>query len=266
MAKDTANVEVEIAKSNNHTMFVPAFIDEYGFSPAQFRIFARIMRRSLGGNGQGCYETIQRLSLNLGISKRIVQESLKILKLAGCIKVIPREGTSNVMTFQPCDKWVTKTKFDEIVFEVTGKRLQRDNERKMGWSGNATPSGNALPPSAETHHKGIPIKGIPKNPTAPAAETIWDEFTALQVRQGVLPATARARLGKLIKTYGQDAVVQTYAQIKETLSDRADAYAYLSASVKNYKPQSGIKKHADGSYTVNSPDDLQRLIQMNCEY
>ena len=170
------------------------------------------------------------------------------------------------MTFQPCDKWVSKARFDEIVFEVTGKRLQRDNERKMGWSGNATPSGNALPPSAETHHKGTPLKVLPKNPTEAVADTIWDEFTALQIRQGILPATARSRLGKLIKTYGRDAVVHTYAEIKETLGDRADAYAYLSASVKNYKPQQGIKKRADGSYAVQSKDDLQRLIEMNCEY
>lgn len=169
------DIEIKVAKSSDFTMFVPAFIDEYGFSAAQFRIFARIMRRSLGEKSEGCYETIQRLSLNLGISKRIVQESLKILRQAKCIRVIKREGTSNLITFQPCDKWVSKMEFDAIVLEVTGKRIQRDKERKMGGSAETLPS-------AETHHplvrkrttKVLPLKDIPKNTLAIAQDDSED--------------------------------------------------------------------------------------------
>lgn len=164
--------QVEIKKSTDFTMFVPAFIDEYGFSPAQFRIFARIMRRSLGADGQACYESVQRLSLNLGISKRIVQESLKILEKAKCIKVVRREGMTHLVAFRPCNEWVSKMEFDSIVLETTGKRVQRDRERKM------TPSAETLPlaetrqvPSAETRHKGTPIEGDPINKNVEATSS-----------------------------------------------------------------------------------------------
>lgn len=194
--------EIKIKKSTDFTMFVPAFIDEYGFSPAQFRLFARIMRRSLGDDGKQCYETVQRLSLNLGISKRVVQESLKILERAKCIRIIRREGSSNLISFRPCGDWVSKQEFDAINYEVTGKRIQRDRERKMTPGGNATRSGNALPPSAETHHKGNPYKGTSINKNSeqngnrsiePMTETLKNPSSPEKEKSSAPPAVLAVR-------------------------------------------------------------------------
>jgi len=138
--------KVNIPKNNNLTMFVPSFIDDYGFTAAEFRVFARIMRRSTGEHSAGHYESIPTMSKTLGISERLVREAIQVLKGCGAIQVMQREGTTQLIIANTCDKWSPKVQLVSVRENIVGVRVNKDRERKLTPSGNATGSGNATPP------------------------------------------------------------------------------------------------------------------------
>lgn len=123
---------------------------------------------------------------------------------------------------------------------------------------------------AETQDEGIPIEGIPikKNTTdAPASlafvsppvevvvspaskpsveatteagdETFWDIWIRIEKKQGILEATARKRLGSLIKQFGAELVSSA---IGENLSAKADAFAYLKGTLANLQEKAAAQK------------------------
>lgn len=120
---------MEIKKSHKHTLFNPAFIDDYGFNAYEFRIFARIMRRSLGSD-KGCYESIPRLVEALGISEKLVRQSLNVLESCGAITRTVRQGKSDLLDFNPCDHWKSSTELPAIREQFAAERNQKDRDRK----------------------------------------------------------------------------------------------------------------------------------------
>lgn len=97
--------KVQYKRSDKFTMFVPGFIDDYGFTPPEFRIFSRIMRRCLGEHSKGFFESITHISQRLKISESIVRRTLKILEDCNAITRTTRPGQTDLIDFQTCDKW-----------------------------------------------------------------------------------------------------------------------------------------------------------------
>ena len=102
------------------------------------------------------------------------------------------------------------------------------------------PVGAAKLPSkkAEVNHEGKPPKSTDSgNPKDPNAEMIWRTGLAMLVNSGMVENTARARLGKLVKTYSektspQHAKEKLAAAIATALVNRpVDPIAYITASM-----------------------------------
>lgn len=165
--------EVSIKKSNKLTLFNPAFIDDYGFNPDEFRVFARIMRRA--GSDKGCTESIANMAHSLQMSERIVRRAIRVLIACGAVVRDERKGKTDVLDFQTCDKWKHSKNLPEIreVIDAAYKKAERERKQKavqpLAETQPLTPCGNATtplaetqpPPLAETQPKGIPIEGNP---------------------------------------------------------------------------------------------------------
>jgi hypothetical protein len=141
--------QFQIEKSTNHTMFVPAFVDDYGFTPEEFRVFSRIMRRSLGSE-KDCFEAVPAMAKSLDISERLVRRALLVLKDCGAIVVKERPGKTSVIDFMPCSLWKPASQLSEIrkkreseIKEYDRKRKNRPLRGTPCGNDRGTPCGNA---------------------------------------------------------------------------------------------------------------------------
>lgn len=215
--------EVEIAKSDDLTLFVPRFIDEYGFTPEEFRVFARIMRRASGENSQGCFETVPNMAMELGISQRSVRRALQVLRACNAISIIEREGKSHLITFRNGSQWLPKMQLISIRHRLFGTDNERDRERKMTPVGNDRPIGNDRPPLSEMTDKGYPNKGIPLTHTSDTINTRDFPFSDLIASFPNIEFTP-AQLGHIA------------TDVKDTPVDREAWASTLLFYVRNHDP------------------------------
>ncbi len=106
------SIDLEVA-SLNFTLFNPAFIDDYGFTPTEFRVFARIMRRSVN-DPTGDYESVSKMAKTLAMSENSIRAALRVLVACKALHVTQREGEPHLLTFQTCDQWLPSSQLKEI--------------------------------------------------------------------------------------------------------------------------------------------------------
>lgn len=169
------DISITYKKSDNLTMFNPSFIDDYGFTPEEFRIFARIMRRC-AGEKHDFYESIPSLVRELHISAALVRRALAVLERCNAVTREVRPGLSDLFQFNTCNKWKSPDKLPSIRAEIYGKNMAVDRLRKRveplpfpRGVGNGTPtvSNKGTPtvsdttPLSETIYEGISPEGTP---------------------------------------------------------------------------------------------------------
>lgn len=177
---------LQIKKSNNLTLFNPAFIDDYGFTPEEFRVFSRIMRRAYGEGSHGCSESIPNLARSLGICQRLIRKALKVLEKCGAVTRETREGASPIFDFQACEKWKPKEDLPairsgiEAEFKTYNPAVERERKAvpqplsektTLVGTDRGTPVRKDTPPLSERTTKGIPIKGNKKGIADKSATT-----------------------------------------------------------------------------------------------
>ncbi|OCQ99709.1 hypothetical protein BCD67_14970 [Oscillatoriales cyanobacterium USR001] len=89
-------------------------LDEYGFDPYEFRIYAHIVRRTGGKLDGKCFA---KLKLTAGICKmsvRKTQYALKTLCDAGLILKEQHKGRSDVYRLAPKNNWKPKEQLQDI--------------------------------------------------------------------------------------------------------------------------------------------------------
>jgi len=139
---------MEIKSSKKHTLFNPGFIDDYGFTPEEFRVFARIMRRTVGGE-KDCYESIPNLSKSLMISEILVRRALKVLQRCNAITRTERPGKSDLFDFNGSELWLPREELAGIRAEIEAEFKTKDRARKVSKNSGVvmetqplTPDGN----------------------------------------------------------------------------------------------------------------------------
>lgn len=202
----------EIRESKKHTLFNPAFIDDYGFTPEEFRVFARIMRRSLGGQ-KGCFESVPEMSKTMHISERLIKRAFKVLVACNAVTRTERKGKTDLFDFNNCDKWKPSADLPAIRTQIDSEIKKTDRQRKsekalvgaethpVSGCGNASSVGAETTPlvGAETHPEGTeayasypiegnPMKGEARN--APAPEPARAGIEARRSEPVALPASS----------------------------------------------------------------------------
>jgi hypothetical protein len=152
--------------SNKGTMFCPAFIDDYGFSPEEFRVFSRIMRRCLSENSKGFFEGVPTIAKQLQISERLVRRALRVLVGCKAITCEERLGETSLYDFNTSDKWEPSEKLPQIR-KIANQAKYRPTP--LSKTQGVTPVENARgglsktqgAPLSKTPDKGTPSEGTP---------------------------------------------------------------------------------------------------------
>lgn len=90
-------------------LFVPSAYDDYGWTPEEFRVLARIHRRAQGKkNGQvgQFFESIPNMAKAIQMSEALVRRSLKVLEAAGAISRENRMGATALIRYESPSNWV----------------------------------------------------------------------------------------------------------------------------------------------------------------
>lgn len=175
--------------ANNLLLFVPAVYDDYGWTPDEFRILARIHRRCVGKAGEvgWFWESVPNLAKATNMSQSVVRKSLNVLEAAGAITRQMRPGDSTLIRFNTADRWRSADELPGIRKRLTpissnrgsdGKKRKDNskeirltpirNDRGVGSKTIGVPlSETAGVPLSELTDEGIPSEGIPSegNPT-----------------------------------------------------------------------------------------------------
>jgi hypothetical protein len=82
--------------------FIPAHLDDYGLTPYEFRIYARIARRN---GSSGSWESVRNMAKACQMSEQKAKEVLRFLVLAGMIDRQGRPGLTSVYRLRPVHEW-----------------------------------------------------------------------------------------------------------------------------------------------------------------
>lgn len=162
-------------KEKAKSFYIGSLIDDYGFSPEEFRLLCRTRRRD---GEDGCYESIPNLAISLGMSQHLVRRSLNVLVACNAISREVRLGQSDLFHFNLYDQWQPKEMLATIrsSFDAGPKRKDRDRKKGLVVSetigvGNdrGTPIGNGRGVVSEMIDKGISPQSSPIKDTKTAS-------------------------------------------------------------------------------------------------
>lgn len=91
--------------------FIPAELDDYPLTPAEFRVYCRVVRRA---GAAGCYESNAAMGAALGLGERTVREAKALLVAARLLRVERREGRTSVYWLSPSSDWADPTTVDAL--------------------------------------------------------------------------------------------------------------------------------------------------------
>jgi hypothetical protein len=164
MAEQAVGEKLKVKDGSDRIpVFIHSELDDYGLSPVEFRVYARVARRA-GSNGKHS-ESIPNMASGWGIGKRTVQYALRLLTNCGLISRHVRPGQTNEYSLNPLSSWRDKGDL---------KKLRQQNFRSGGATrdrGAAKDRGVVQPehgvgvqPETDegTPFEGTPFEGTPK--------------------------------------------------------------------------------------------------------
>lgn len=103
--------------------FIPAELDDYPLTPAEFRVYCRIVRRA---GAEGCWESNAAMADALGLGERTVREAKALLVALRLVVVEKRPGKTDVYRLTPSSDWADVSSVD---VERLGTRRDRNPGR-----------------------------------------------------------------------------------------------------------------------------------------
>lgn len=79
--------------------FIPRFLDDFGFTPAEFRIVCRISRRG------DCFESIPNIAAGCKLSVKTVKAVIPALTNRGVLVKVSRRGRTSIFRLAPARQW-----------------------------------------------------------------------------------------------------------------------------------------------------------------
>lgn len=122
---------------NERKPFIPSWLDDFGFTAAQFRILCRVARRG------DCFESIPKMAAGCRLSVKTVKAVIRTLTSCGVFEKQPRQGQTSIFKLAPFSQW-----------------QQPSPKGTPGVNWPATqPKGQPGYPVQNTSHKGNPTEG-----------------------------------------------------------------------------------------------------------
>lgn len=243
--------DVTKKERRQNPVFLRREVDEYGFTPIEFRILHRVQRRE--DEVKGCYESVPSMARGVGVSEKTATRVLMVLSEARVIKEEDREGWTTVRRINPLSAWVNKELLPEIRMRIYPTKKDRctTDTRDGGITsttgvtrdcGPRTPRSVVLrtletvvPRTPETH-EGIPVQSSPieVNPTKeiPRTQTNGSSGNEGSAIEPVVCVPIQFDLNEIRRTYAK--------------AHRARSFPFKEGTIKN--PDGWLVTAVDGRY------------------
>ena len=190
----------KISNKSDFGAFIPAFLDDYGLNPYEFRIYTHMARRA---GKDGCFSSIPHMAKHCLIGERVARKALHLLLQAGLVrKVSDRPGKTDIYELTPIENWIPSD-------QLASKRDGGSRSATSSGSRSATSSGSRSATSVVAdqqpvvvadqlgegiNNEGITSKGIPSKDLSPltpqGAEEKKEEGSAALLEEEKPLATA----------------------------------------------------------------------------
>lgn len=177
--------------------FIPSFLDDYGLTSDEFRIYAHVARRAGSGT---CWESVGAIAKICKMDIKTVRKVLAVLKIAGLLDVEDRPGKTTLYRLTKHSLWVHPDRLNEIRESITSTKSGTTKSGRGTVLGTTkqhqdTPTVSGGTPLPETVPEGSPIReyqeGIPlslaesekNNPPSALEPAIANQPTSFSVNQ-----------------------------------------------------------------------------------
>ena len=116
---------------------IPSFLDDFGLTPAQFRIYGRIARRV--GKGGYCSESAQNMAIHCRMNLKTVRSAIKFLESHQLILVERRPGKSPHIALTHSSKWISTSNRPQPktgIPKTDPTQNESEGVPKMSWGGD----------------------------------------------------------------------------------------------------------------------------------
>ena len=184
----------KISNRSDFGAFIPAFLDDYGLNPYEFRVYTHMARRA---GKDGCFSSIPHMAKHCLMAEKVARKALHMLLSSGLIKKISdRPGKTDIYELTPIDDWLPPD-------QIPTKRGSGGRSATSGGGRSATSVvADQLPvvvadlPGEGTNNEGITSKGIPSKDLPPltpqGAEEKKEEGSAALKEDPELKTAARS--------------------------------------------------------------------------
>lgn len=159
-------------QSEFNVVFVHSALDDFGLSPAQFRIYCHLARRSNAGSGNegGAWPSVHEIARVCRLHEDTVQTALRWLTSRRLLTCERRVGTTSVYRLTSPSSWL--------------RQAPPELEPPPSVSGDTTPKRRVDYPPETEGYKGYPYEGYPKKEHShPATASTFVPPTLEEVRQ-----------------------------------------------------------------------------------
>lgn len=217
--------------------FIPAFLDDYGLDPIEFRLYSHIARRAGSGN---CFEGAKRMAEICRVNVKTIPGKLRSLEAYGLIRIDRTLGRTNDIILTPSRDWVTPR---PLTSPVSGSGSDHTQKRITPTPKNGSPPTpkNGSGGDPKTDHKGTPYKGIlskdrnppivPQGGRDTGAGTMAPDETARSASLANLPSLPADRAPSLTLARlprRRDAIAKTF-ELGRTALDVREAHTRYRA-------------------------------------
>ena len=130
------------------TPFIPAWLDDFGFTPVEFRVVCRVLRRQAGfTGGDSCWQSYPIMAGELGMHRDTLQATIRRLIEWGVLTRQQRSGKTSLLRLATPENWTRPSPLNQPALKTTGVNIGR------------TPPGNegGHPPESKGY-EGSPIR------------------------------------------------------------------------------------------------------------
>jgi len=108
--------------------FVHNFLDEYGLTPYEFRLYTHIVRRT-GGKPEGvCFASLNKIAQICKMSPRKAQQAMKVLIRANLVTQTKRVGRTDEYQVRSASDWISKEELDQVREELSKASIQKQKD------------------------------------------------------------------------------------------------------------------------------------------
>jgi DNA-binding MarR family transcriptional regulator len=192
-------------------IFIHSELDDYGLTPIEFRVYARLARRA--GNGTA-FESVPKMAKEFIVSDRTIQRALRVLIEAHLLHEQIRPGRTTLYILTPRRAWSSRSQLPHIRLQAKSKSSKRTGDHVTGDTtagGDMRAGGGVTPqrgvvvtpqPDEGTPIEGTPLKvvgGSAASTPATATNNISDEefLTSLKANPKYKGIDVDAVLGKM---------------------------------------------------------------------